>query len=157
MISMKNDKLTYSLGIKSNNFFKNIKNLKKGDILEVSPHTHMIIHYISDYLKEQSGYFLTIDYGYLKPTLKSTISTIYRREKSQFLEHIGESDVSAFVDFSKIQAIFKENDIESKISNQSHFLLKNGIVKNESIQNPKYSFLIDKKYMGSFKVLETCI
>ena len=153
MISIKDDNLIYSLGVPISSNLDSISHLNTGDILEKSPYTEEVIRNICQCIKGGKGYFLMIDYGYIVPPYKSTIATIYKNKKTSFLKHIGQSDISAFVNFSNIKNILSLSNITSTLSTQRVFLKKNGIIGSEA----KNNMLLDKKFMGkTFKALETC-
>ncbi len=148
-------------------FIKNTQDLKNLEVVEFSPETNSIFQELIDFLSENDGLFLVIDYGYIKLPKISTLQSIKSNKKTDFLDNPGTQDITYHVDFNNLQNILKENKIDDFIiNNQSGFLKKNGILDRASIlieKNPnrkkeinkQLSLLISREYMGNlFKVLE---
>ena len=59
------------------------------------------------------GFVLFADYGYSQLKLKSTLSSIKNNKTTNFLDNLGEQDLTAHVNFMKINEIFKDNRIKN--------------------------------------------
>jgi len=79
-----------------------LQNKNPGFIYEFSPARSAFVSNICDMLKTQSGAALIIDYGAAEMQPGGTLSAIYKHDHVSPLEHIGECDLSAHVDFTAI-------------------------------------------------------
>jgi SAM-dependent MidA family methyltransferase len=76
---------------------------KEGDILELSPDRAAFMETVFALLKSNTGAALFLDYGYARPAYGETLQALYKHEFCPVLEHVGEADITAHVDFSAIQ------------------------------------------------------
>ena len=150
--------------VKFISYEKNNDNLK---IKELSPSGNLIFENLIKYLKYNNGTFLIIDYGYNKSSNQNTIQSIKKNKKTNFLDNIGNQDLTAHVNFGEFIRLLKKFDIKNfSIDTQRDFLTKNGInfradqliKKNIDYENKiinELSRLIDIDKMGNlFKVLK---
>ncbi len=95
-------------------------------ITEDSPQTMKYFHTILDYLTRYKGVFIIIDYGDLE--LKgSTLQAVQKHHPVDPFENPGESDLTAHVDFGKLQYTAESRGFSTKFTTQRNFLLSLGI------------------------------
>ena len=142
--------------------------LKNGDIYEISNKTNDIIKIIAKKIKVFGGFILFSDYGYSELKLKSTLSSMKNNKTTSFLSNLGEQDLTAHVNFKRINEIFKNHNIENlRTVKQFEFLKQMGIelrasklIKSNPIKEKEIlsgmNRLIDLGEMGSlFKIIYT--
>ena len=49
-----------------------------------------------------------IDYGYLKPSNKSTLQSVFMHNKNRILDNLGKADVTSHVNFLLLKEFFKK-------------------------------------------------
>lgn len=148
---------------------------KDGAIIEESLDSLEIIRLLSNKLNKFGGVCLIIDYGYDIKTANrtskqynSTLQAIKNHQYHSIIDSLGESDLTAHVDFNALKKAMSEQGINGyKTFTQQDFLIKYGInfrlqsLKNNANQAERE--LLDKqvfrltseKQMGTlFKVLE---
>jgi SAM-dependent MidA family methyltransferase len=103
-------------------------NLNSREIYEFSEDSDHIISFIAKNIKSYGGFILFADYGYTKLTYKSTLSSIKNNKITNFLDNIGEQDLTAHVNFSNILNIMNCHGVKNlKTLKQSKFLKEMGI------------------------------
>ena len=118
-------------------------------------------------IRDNGGFLLIADYGYIKPTNKSSLQSIKNNKFSEVLSNIGNQDITYHVNFNQLLLIAKKFSLKNiNVSTQSNFLKMNGInIRAEQlmISNPKLKNLImdelsrltDPDKMGNlFKIFE---
>ena len=110
-----NNKLSFSL--KSTN--KSFGIVKKNSVVEINEKANLTYNKIKDNINCNTGSALIIDYGYIKKPYISTLQAIKTHKYHNILKDIGETDITAHVDFS----IFAN----CKILTQREFLYLHGI------------------------------
>tara|TARA_B100000029_G_scaffold195623_1_gene193729 strand:- start:740 stop:1762 length:1023 start_codon:yes stop_codon:yes gene_type:complete len=141
--------------------------LKEGDLYEYSKETNDIFNEIAKIIKNNGGFLLIADYGYVKPINKNSLQSIKNNRFTEVLSNIGEQDITYHVNFNQLLLNAKEIGLKNiNVSTQSNFLKMNGInVRAEQlmISNPKLkdeimdqlSRLTDPDKMGRlFKIFE---
>jgi len=141
--------------------------LKEGDLYEYSKETNDIFNEIAKIIKNNGGFLLIADYGYVKPINRNSLQSIKNNRFTEVLSNIGEQDITYHVNFNQLSLNAKEIGLKNiNVSTQSNFLKMNGInVRAEQlmISNPKLkdeimdqlSRLTDPDKMGSlFKIFE---
>jgi NADH dehydrogenase [ubiquinone] 1 alpha subcomplex assembly factor 7 len=116
-------------------------------------------------LKAQGGAAIIIDYGYVENIFANTLQAIKNHRKINVLEATREADITALVDFSMLQKITKNFELNSSLISQREFLMtlgieerraqlvKNNLAKKAEI-NSAIDRLIDSGQMGElFKCL----
>lgn len=105
-----------------------------GAIFEHSPASEAIIAQIANHLTLHSGAGLFIDYGYDKPGFGDTFQALRQNAYANPLQHCGEQDLTAHVDFHALAKSAQEtmentgdNPAISRITTQSDFLLAMGL------------------------------
>ena len=149
-----------------------IDGVTANSISEYSPQTSYWGQAIANRLQDFGGAALLIDYGYNRKIgellpIAGSLQAIWQGQKSDPLQHIGQSDLSAWVDFARLGEIFtKENLKNWQIHKQQDFLYQYGIAERAKLlqeQNPtakeEISIALERltspDYMGSlFKLLE---
>jgi SAM-dependent MidA family methyltransferase len=145
-------------------------NLAEGAVVEKCPDAIKIMEEISVRIKQYSGAAIIIDYGYINPEYKNTISAILNHKHSDILQDIGRADLSAHVDFGMLKNVAENNGVAyCGIINQGDFLRNMGIEirvtklsQNATIAQKNdllaaYDRLVSDKKMGKlFKVLAVC-
>lgn len=143
---------------------------ESGDVFEVSPVINHYIWQLSILLKKQKGAALFIDYGHAKSATGETLQAVRSHRFENVLEHPGECDLTAHVDFDNAARQAKKAGVFSgPIVSQCDFLRTLGIEmraailkKNATEQQAReidaaLHRLLDKKQMGQlFKVMALC-
>lgn len=140
--------------------------LPNGSIVEFSPSTNSFFEKIAIKIKKNGGFALFIDYGYEKPSYISTLTSISRHKFVNIFKDIGNTDLSAYVNFGSLQTLASKLKVfDYGIISQRLFLENLGIYKRaESLIkfNPNKKIIIESeiskltspKEMGeTFKVL----
>ncbi|MDC3144267.1 SAM-dependent methyltransferase [Pelagibacteraceae bacterium] len=141
-------------------------NLNSGEIYEFSEDSDHIISFIGKNIKSYGGFILFADYGYTEMTYKSTLSSIKDNKITNFLDNMGEQDLTAHVNFNNILNIMNCHGVKNlNILKQSKFLKEMGIELRASKlieNNPEkekeilngLNRLINHEEMGSlFKII----
>jgi len=154
----------------NNNLIKCIKDLNLisiGDTIEYPLEALKFLKQISKKINKFDGGLLTIDYGY---TLKKNQNTLQAVKKHNYLDIFfkpGHSDITSHINFKLFSKSLGEDNLAvKKITTQSEFLKKVGILERADILSKKMTFkekanmfyrlkrLIDPKEMGDrFKVI----
>jgi len=154
----------------NNNLIKCIKDLNLisiGDTIEYPLEALKFLKQISKKINKFNGGLLTIDYGY---TLKKNQNTLQAVKKHNYLDIFfkpGHSDITSHINFKLFSKSLGEDNLAvKKITTQSEFLKKVGILERADILSKKMTFkekanmfyrlkrLIDPKEMGDrFKVI----
>ncbi len=96
-----------------------------GDIYELSTASLSILNTICLILQKHNGGALLIDYGYIKPKKSNTIQAIFQHKiLDSFIDHTGEADISAQVDFNSMMNFIHLNypNFLCNVSTQKDFL-----------------------------------
>jgi len=147
------------------NFLSDLNNLSKGSIFEFSPSLNYFFEELTLKLRTSGGFGLFIDYGYEKNPYKSTIRSISGHKFVNIFRDIGNTDLSAYVNFGALKSLSERLGIYNYgIINQGFFLNNMGIIPRTEMlinSNPlmKYNLinsrdkLTDNNEMGEvFKV-----
>ncbi|GJL85354.1 MAG: ATP synthase subunit beta [Micavibrio sp.] len=78
---------------------EDISGAREGHIFEFSPAQVSFVEDITQRIKNQSGAALFIDYGEMKTQAGESLQAIYKHDLVPILEHVGDADLSANVDF----------------------------------------------------------
>ena len=141
--------------------------LKDDDFYEYSEETNDIFNEIAKIIKNNGGFLLVADYGYIKPTNRNSLQSIKDNKSTEVLSNIGKQDITYHVNFNQLLLIAKNIGLKNiNVTTQSNFLQMNGInVRAEQlmISNPKskdkimdqLSRLTNPDKMGNlFKIFE---
>ncbi len=99
--------------------------LQNNAIIETCPIGIKIAQAIGDRIKKNKGSALIIDYGYLSLPYRSTIQSIKEHNYNNFLQNVGNADITAHVNFKALQDSLK--NIGTVILTQKEFLYSFGI------------------------------
>jgi len=122
---------------------------------------------ICEFIKNNKGVLVVIDYGYQNPPEYLSLQTIYNHKKTHLFENIGKQDITAHVNFDELISLANEKKLQIDLfCSQKDFLITCGIEerkknlqknKNKEIiknLNLEYERLVEKSQMGEiFKVL----
>ena len=137
-------------------------------ILEYSIYTKNYLELISKSIHTNSGLALLIDYGYVNYPNSNTIQAIKNHQKINFLESIGEADITYLVNFASMQKQLMHANLQTILFTQKNFLEFCGIRKRAAQLIEQYGAdqnkidyqlekLLSANHMGElFKFLITC-
>ncbi|OEY86987.1 SAM-dependent methyltransferase [Wolbachia pipientis] len=115
--------------------FKDLNNLKvakfNGAVVEICLSGIGILNKIEKKIHRDYGSALIIDYGYIYPTYKSTLQAIRQHNYVSFLNAVGDSDITAHVNFHALRNALKYTNYE--ILTQREFLYSFGIKERVDI------------------------
>ena len=132
----------------------------EGAIFEHSPALENFISELFSYLKANKGIALLIDYGYEKNKFESTLQALKNHQYSNIFESLGESDLTALVNFKRLRDLAKTQQIQSWLVTQKEFLeslgieirrqklIEGKILKEQELINSSINRLIAKDQMG---------
>ncbi|MCA4773816.1 class I SAM-dependent methyltransferase [Wolbachia endosymbiont of Mansonella perstans] len=101
------------------------RKLFDGAVVEVCSAGIEIIKRLEEKIYNSKGAALIIDYGYVYPEYKSTLQSVKQHKYANFLENVGNSDITALVNFQALRDSLKHVDCE--ILTQREFLYLFGI------------------------------
>lgn len=101
------------------------RKLFDGAVVEVCPTGIEILKRLEKKIYNNKGAALIIDYGYVYPEYKSTLQSVKQHKYANFLENVGNSDITALVNFQALRDSLKHVDCE--ILTQREFLYLFGI------------------------------
>jgi NADH dehydrogenase [ubiquinone] 1 alpha subcomplex assembly factor 7 len=87
---------------------KELNLVEDHSIVEVSPMSDYIMSEISIQIKEKSGAALIIDYGYTRHQTGETLQAVKSHQYSNIYDNPGDTDLSAHVNFNRLQNIAKQ-------------------------------------------------
>jgi len=154
----------------NNNLIREIQNLKlvsHGNTIEYPIEALKFLKILANKINKFGGGLLTFDYGHTIKKNQNTLQSIKKHKHLDLFFQPGHSDISSHLNFKLFQEILiKYNLNVKKITNQSDFLKKIGILERANILSEKMTFkekanmfyrlkkLIDHRDMGThFKVL----
>ncbi len=168
-IQNKNNAFFFDKEIDMENYEKKIKLKisKNQNFIEFSEMGAHNLTIISNFIKENQGGFLIIDYGYFHEKMKNTLQAISNKNFSHVLKKIGDSDITHLINFNLFSNIVnKIGELNSITTTQGSFLTKMGINQRAEIVSKNLTFLrkadlyyrlkrlMDDKQMGTlFKVM----
>ncbi len=133
------------------------------NIVEEDVETIKIAQFLKHVFDRDGGKGIFFDYGYIQQSSISTLQTVYRHQKVNVFDYLGDADISHQINFTELAKVF--NPINTKIMTQAHFLEEWGILlrlEQLSQVHPQKAYelamqvsrLISKTMMGeNFKVL----
>ncbi|MDX1923583.1 MAG: SAM-dependent methyltransferase [Alphaproteobacteria bacterium] len=99
-----------------------------GAIAEINTCANEWIEAFDSQLNIQGGAALIIDYGYAGPELANTVQAIFDKKMSPVFKHIGDTDITAHVDFTPFETIALRTGIHcSALQPMGDFLQTLGI------------------------------
>ena len=92
-------------------------------------------------ISKLNGCILMIDYGYLKPSNKSTLQSVFMHNKNRILDNLGKADVTSHVNFLLLKEFFQKNKLNvKKVISQKRFLESLGIMERAKTISEKMKF-----------------
>ena len=169
-LSNDNKKIEFLHKRANNNLIKRIRNLNLisvGNTIEYPIEALKFLEAIAKKINKFEGGLLTFDYGY---TIKKNQNTLQSLKKHKYLNVFlkpGHSDITSHINFKLFHKILNKNNLDvQKITKQSEFLKKIGILERANILSKKMTFkakanmfyrlkrLLDPEEMGDlFKVI----
>ncbi|MEP4291132.1 MAG: SAM-dependent methyltransferase, partial [Rhizobiaceae bacterium] len=99
-------------------------------LFETAPAREAFVSRIADFLRQQSGAALLIDYGHLKSGFGDTFQAVRDHAFADPLTGLGQTDLTSHVDFAPLCAIARANDCEvPEPVTQGEFLLALGLLE----------------------------
>lgn len=95
------------------------------EVLEISGERDGFANEMARIIKRDKGAALIIDYGYLKPGYGDTLQALYKHKHVETLSHIGEADLTAHVNFARLNDIFDRQGLDIMGMNTQGGFLKN--------------------------------
>jgi len=154
----------------NNSLIKRIQNLNLisvGNTIEYPIEALKFLEVIAKKINKFDGGLLTFDYGYTVEKNQNTLQSVKKHKYTNLFSKPHHSDITSHINFKLFYKILKKNNLNvKKITNQSEFLKKIGILERANILSKKMTFkekanmfyrlkkLLDYTEMGSlFKVL----
>ena len=115
---------------------------EENEIIEYSAESTSFIKKIAEIIKKQKGCALIIDYGYTSFSFGDSLQSLSNHEYNNIFEKIGETDITAHVNFRILYYYALQSGLENlAINNQADFLKQMGI----EIIAKKYSINLNEK------------
>ena len=171
-ISLREDKKKIKFLYKkaNNRLIKSINNLNlisTNNTIEYPVTALKFLEIISKKINKFEGGLLTFDYGYTSKKNHYTLQSLKKHKYTEVLEFPGNADITSHINFNLFKKVLKKNDLNiQKITTQSKFLKKIGILERANILSQKMTFkekanmfyrlkrLLNDKEMGDlFKVM----
>ena len=97
------------------------------DVIEVPVAANSFIAEIANIIINQKGTALFIDYGYDNALFGDTLQAVYKHEYCSILEHPGEADLTAHINFSEIKRLgMGKGAVIHGATSQSQFMKRLG-------------------------------
>jgi len=169
-LSNDNKKIRFLHKKADNSLIKRIRDLSLvsvGNTIEYPIEALKFLGAISKKINKFDGGLLAVDYGYNAKKNQNTLQSVEKHRYINLFFKPGHSDITSHVNFKLFHKILKKNNLNvKKITDQSEFLKKIGILERANILSEKMTFkakanmfyrlkrLLDYKEMGSlFKVI----
>ncbi|MFM1977285.1 MAG: hypothetical protein RL145_2131 [Pseudomonadota bacterium] len=99
-----------------------------GAVRELAPGLPALVETMAERLRTGCGRALVIDYGDVRGQAGDSFQALFRHQKTHPLDHVGEADLTAHVDFNALISLAKANGLNtSGPVSQREFLLSLGI------------------------------
>jgi NADH dehydrogenase [ubiquinone] 1 alpha subcomplex assembly factor 7 len=99
-----------------------VENITEDAVFEYSNAAQNLMMEISKAIKKTNGIGLIIDYGYVKNEFKNTLQAVKNHQYCDVLKNAGDADLTALVNFSQLENIAKNNQLNTSIITQKNFL-----------------------------------
>jgi cyclopropane-fatty-acyl-phospholipid synthase len=169
-LSNDNKKIRFLHKKANNGLIKHIQDLNlisTGNTIEYPIEALKFLEAIAKKINKFDGGLLTFDYGYIAKKNQNTVQSVKKHRYTNPLIKPGHSDITSHINFKLFHKILKKNNLNvKKITTQSEFLKKIGILERANILSKKMTFrekanmfyrlkrLLDYREMGNFfKVL----
>lgn len=132
--------------LKTHQFVENLIGFKAsqmapfGSVFEHSESAESFMKQLCTALKKCGGIAVNFDYGYFENEFANTLQAVKNHQKIDVLNNAGEADITALVNFSSLEKIAKNFDLNSSLISQREFFLGLGIEerrKNLVAKNPQ--------------------
>ena len=145
----------------------NLNLISGGNTIEYPIEAIKFLEVIAKKINKFDGGLLAFDYGYTIKKNQNTLQSVKKHKYTNFFFEPGHSDVTSHINFKLFHKILEKNNLNvKKITDQSEFLKKIGILERANILSEKMTFkakvnmfyrlkkLLDYKEMGNlFKVI----
>jgi len=165
-----NNKIKFIYKKANRNLIKNIEDLNldsSNNIVEYPKEALKLLKIIAKKINKFDGGLLTFDYGNTSKKNQNTLQAVKKHRYEDVLVKPGHSDITSHINFKLFAKFLKKNNLNlNKITTQSEFLKKIGILERANILSKRMTFkekanmfyrlkrLLDYKEMGTlFKVL----
>ena len=147
LIEKKNEKLEFILAkfnLQIHQFVENLIGCEAsqkapfGAVFEYSKDARDFMEQLCKALKKKGGMAINIDYGYVKNDFANSLQAIKNHQKTNILENVAESDITALVDFLALDKIAQNYSLNRSLITQREFLIGLGI------EERKKSLLLNK-------------
>ncbi len=169
-LSADNKKLIFLNKKANKTLIKRIKDLNlisSGSTIEYPIEALKFLDTISKKINKFNGGLLTFDYGYNEKVNKDTLQSVKKHKYTNLFLTPGYSDITSHINFKLFSEFLEKKNLNTKkITSQSEFLKKIGILERANILSEKMTFkqkanlfyrmkrLLDYNEMGSlFKVI----
>ena len=169
-LSDDNKKIRFLHKKANNNLIKRIQKLNLisvGNTIEYPIEALKFLKAIAKKINKFEGALLTFDYGYTIKKNKNTLQSVKKHKYLDVFFKPGHSDITSHINFELFHKILNRNNLDvKKITKQSEFLKKIGILERANILSKKMTFkakanmfyrlkrLLNPKEMGDlFKVI----
>ncbi|XVN43209.1 MAG: SAM-dependent methyltransferase [Candidatus Rickettsia vulgarisii] len=130
-------------------------NANDGAIIEISPQSQDIMRFISEHIKQFNGAAVIIDYGYdIEPKARknsqynSTLQAIKDHHYASILETLGETDLSAHVDFYSLKTIE-----DTKLSSRANVSQRGDLMRLPRELPHNYDLLTQRDFLIKYGIL----
>ena len=165
-----NKKLKFLHKKANSNLVKHIQKLNLisvGNTIEYPIEAIKFLESIAKKINKFDGGLLTFDYGYTEEKNQNTLQSVKKHKYTNLFSMPHYSDITSHLNFKLFHKILKKNNLNvKKITDQSEFLKKIGILERANILSEKMTFkakanmfyrlkrILDYKEMGGlFKVI----
>jgi len=140
-LSSDNKKVKYLHKKANNNLIKRIQDLNIisiGNTIEYPLEALKFLGAISKKINKFDGGLLAFDYGYTAKKNKNTLQSLKRHKYTNIFFEPGHSDITSHINFKLFHKILEKNNLNvKKITDQSEFLKKIGILERANILSEK--------------------
>ena len=120
---------------------QNLNLISSGKIIEYPIEAIKFLETITKKINRFDGGLLIFDYGYKNKKKQNTLQSVKKHRKINILFEPGHSDITSHINFKLFSEILKKNNLNvTKITNQSEFLKKLGILERADILSKKMTF-----------------
>ncbi|MDN5247979.1 MAG: SAM-dependent methyltransferase [Wolbachia endosymbiont of Tyrophagus putrescentiae] len=117
-------------------------------VVEVCSCGTKMLKKIEEKICKDRGAALIVDYGYIYPSYKNTLQSIKQHRYVNFLEDVGNCDITAFVDFQALKNSLQHMNCE--ILTQREFLYSFGIKERAQVLIKNATNTQKKRIMNEF-------
>lgn len=104
-----------------------VDDCSENGIIEINMEANYYIKQLAKLLKVPHSKAVFIDYGYTKPSYKSTLQAVQNHKFCHPLSNLGTADLTALVDFNVLKQSFEMYNLDTTLKTQRNFLVDLGI------------------------------